>query len=98
MHKISRLVHRAEVALGSNLAAAAELNSSPLSGLKQTAFKIAIRSTSSTIRTRAELEQLGNALLEPLFPVARGIRLLGVSLSSLAEEQAEREPEFSLPR
>jgi DNA polymerase-4 len=50
------------------------------------------------IRTRTELEQLGNALLEPLFPVAKGIRLLGVSLSSLAEEQAEREPEFSLPR
>ena len=50
------------------------------------------------IRTRSELEQVGNALLEPLFPVERGIRLLGVSLSSLAEEQAEREPEFSLPR
>ena len=38
------------------------------------------------IRTRSELEQLSNALLEPLFPVARGVRLLGVSLSSLAEE------------
>jgi DNA polymerase-4 len=49
------------------------------------------------IRTRSELEQLGNALLEPLFPVAKGIRLLGVSLSSLAGEEAEREPEFSLP-
>jgi DNA polymerase IV len=48
------------------------------------------------IGTRAELEQLGNALLEPLFPVERGVRLLGVSLSSLAEE-SEREPEFSLP-
>jgi len=48
------------------------------------------------IRTRSELEQLGNTLLEPLFPVARGVRLLGISLSSLAEE-AEREPEFSLP-
>jgi DNA polymerase IV len=45
------------------------------------------------IRTRNELEQLGNALLEPLFPVARGIRLLGVSLSALAMEEAEREPE-----
>src|SRR3954451_10243104 len=45
------------------------------------------------IRTRNELEQLGNALLEPLFPVARGIRLLGVSLSALATEEAEREPE-----
>jgi len=50
------------------------------------------------IRTRTKLDQLGNALLEPLFSVARGIRLLGVSLSSLAEEQAEREPEFGLPR
>jgi DNA polymerase-4 len=49
------------------------------------------------IRTRSELEQLGNALLEPLFPVARGVRLLGISLSSLAVEEAEREPEFSLP-
>ena len=36
------------------------------------------------IGTRSELEQLGNALLEPLFPVAKGVRLLGVSLSSLA--------------
>ena len=49
------------------------------------------------IRTRNELEQLGNALLEPLFPVAKGVRLLGVSLSSLAVEEAERESEFSLP-
>ena len=36
------------------------------------------------IGTRSELEQLSNALLEPMFPVAKGIRLLGVSLSSLA--------------
>ena len=50
------------------------------------------------VRTRGELEELGNALLEPLFPVAKGIRLLGISLSLLAtEEEAEREPEFSLP-
>ncbi|MGA7865569.1 MAG: DNA polymerase IV [Stellaceae bacterium] len=49
------------------------------------------------IRTRSELEQLGNALLDPLFPVARGVRLLGVSLSSLDVEEPEREPEFSLP-
>ena len=48
------------------------------------------------IRTRSELEQLSNALLEPLFPVARGVRLLGVSLSSLAEE-SEGQPEFRLP-
>jgi DNA polymerase-4 len=49
------------------------------------------------IRTRSELEQLGNALLEPLFPVAKGVRLLGISLSSLAVEEAEREPVFRLP-
>jgi DNA polymerase-4 len=50
------------------------------------------------IRTRSELEQLGNALLEPLFPVVKGVRLLGISLSSLLVEQVEREPEFSLPQ
>ena len=55
------------------------------------------RTCQMQIRTRSELEQLGNALLEPLFPVARGVRLLGVSLSSLSTEEAEREPEFSLP-
>ena len=49
------------------------------------------------LTTLGELEQLGNALLEPLFPVVKGIRLLGISLSSLAAEEAEREPEFSLP-
>src|SRR5204862_3734704 len=48
------------------------------------------------IRTRSELEQLGDALLEPLFPVVRGIRLLGISMSSLAAEEAEQ-PEFNLP-
>jgi hypothetical protein len=50
------------------------------------------------IRTRSELEQLGNALLEPLFPVAKGVRLLGISLSSLAAEEAERELELSPPQ
>jgi DNA polymerase IV len=50
------------------------------------------------IRRRSELEQLGHALLEPLFPVEKGIRLLGIALSSLMPEEAEREPEFTLPR
>jgi DNA polymerase-4 len=61
-------------------------------------FRVITRSRTgqTQITTRSELEQLSNALLEPLFPVARGIRLLGVSLSALAEE-AERNPEFSLP-
>src|SRR5262249_10323946 len=58
-------------------------------------FQIITRSRTGQmqIRTRDELEQLGGALLEPLFPVARGIRLLGISMSSLAAEQGE-EREF----
>ena len=55
------------------------------------------RTSQRQIATRGELEQLGNALLEPLFPVAKGVRLLGISLSSLVAEEAEREGEFSLP-
>jgi DNA polymerase-4 len=49
------------------------------------------------IGTRNELEQLGNELLEPIFPVTKGIRLLGISLSSLAAEEAKLDREFSLP-
>jgi DNA polymerase-4 len=48
------------------------------------------------IGTRRELEQLGTELLAPLFPVTKGIRLLGISLSSLAAEKAEHDREFSL--
>jgi DNA polymerase IV len=61
-------------------------------------FRIITRSRTGQmpVRTRSELEQLGDALLEPLFPVAKGIRLLGISMSSLAAEEAEQ-PEFSLP-
>jgi len=61
-------------------------------------FQIITRSRTGQmpVRTRSELEQLGDALLEPLFPLVRGIRLLGISMSSLAAEEAEQ-PEFSLP-
>ncbi len=45
------------------------------------------RTGQTQIRTRSELEDLGNALLKPLFPVTRGIRLLGLSLSSLAAQE-----------
>src|SRR6476660_2297583 len=50
------------------------------------------RTGQTQIQTRSELEELVNALLEPLFPITKGVRLLGVSLSSLAEESAG-EPE-----
>jgi DNA polymerase IV len=55
------------------------------------------RTGQTQIRTRNELEELCNALLEPLFPVAKGIRLLGISLSSLVVEETERARGFSLP-
>jgi DNA polymerase-4 len=54
------------------------------------------RTGQTQIGTRSELEQFGYALLEPLFPVAKGVRLLGISLSSLAGENAG-ESELSLP-
>jgi DNA polymerase-4 len=55
------------------------------------------RTGQTQITTRNELEQLGNALLEPVFPVARGVRLLGISLSSLAVREAERADDLELP-
>jgi hypothetical protein len=53
------------------------------------------RTGQTQIKTRSELEQLGNALLEPLFPVTKGVRLLGLSLSSLA---ARSSPARTAPR
>ena len=47
------------------------------------------RTALTPISSRSELEQLGNALLEPLFPVRRGIRLLGITMSSLTGTKAE---------
>ncbi len=46
--------------------------------------------------TQAEIEQLSYALLEPLFPVTKGIRLLGMTLSSLGGKQLESEPQLRL--
>jgi DNA polymerase-4 len=54
------------------------------------------RTLETIIGTRAELEQLSRFLLEPVFPVQRGIRLLGVSLSSLRGDPAERVPQLRL--
>jgi DNA polymerase IV len=54
------------------------------------------RTAQALFSTRAEIEQLSYALLEPLFPVTKGIRLLGTTLSSLGENQPESEPQLSL--
>lgn len=54
------------------------------------------RTSAAFIATRAELDQIALALLGPIFPVQRGIRLLGVTLSSLSEERSTREDQLSL--
>jgi len=54
------------------------------------------RTGQALLSTRAEIEQVSYALLEPLFPVTKGIRLLGMTLSSLAEKQLESEPQLNL--
>jgi DNA polymerase IV len=48
------------------------------------------RTNQAPIGSRGELEELSNLLLAPLFPVAKGIRLLGISLSSLAPQRERR--------
>jgi DNA polymerase-4 len=44
------------------------------------------RTVPAPVASRAAIEAIASALLGPLFPVSKGIRLLGVTLSSLATE------------
>ncbi len=44
------------------------------------------RTVEAPVTSRAAIEAIASSLLEPLFPVIKGIRLLGVTLSSLAAE------------
>ena len=44
------------------------------------------RTVEAPVASRAAIETVVSELLEPLFPVSKGIRLLGVTLSSLAAE------------
>jgi len=50
------------------------------------------RTGEESVTTRADLDALSTMLLETVFPLTKGIRLLGVSLSSLAS------PEQALPK
>jgi len=50
----------------------------------------------SHIATQAELERLALALLGPVFPAPRGIRLLGVTLSSLDAERLKSGDQLNL--
>ena len=54
------------------------------------------RTGQTPIVTRAEIDQLSDTLLEAVFPVSKGIRLLGISLSSLGDKQAEGKRQLSL--
>ena len=49
------------------------------------------RSLSGEVESRSVLEQVSLELLSALFPIPKGVRLLGVTLSSL---NTEREPDF----
>lgn len=52
--------------------------------------------TARPVSASDEVEHLTHALLAPLFPSAKGIRLLGVTLSTLDGEEAEPEGQLSL--
>jgi DNA polymerase IV len=66
--------------------------------VKHADFSQARRSKTGTaaISSGRELEQVSLGLLEPFFPVPRGIRLLGVTLSSLEDGPAEAEAQLRL--
>jgi DNA polymerase-4 len=48
------------------------------------------------VTTHAEFEQVSFALLGPVFPVQKGIRLLGVTMSSLGESQVKADGQLNL--
>lgn len=47
------------------------------------------RTVERGVRGAGELSAIANALLEPLFPVEKGVRLLGVTLSSLEADKGD---------
>ena len=61
-------------------------------------FRIITRSRSGLVPvvSREELAQFTRVLLEGVFPVGKGIRLLGVSMSSLGEKDERAEAQLSL--
>ncbi|HET7680602.1 MAG TPA: DNA polymerase IV [Xanthobacteraceae bacterium] len=54
------------------------------------------RTGEAPVASQAELERFSYALLEPIFPARLGIRLLGVTLSSLDSEPPEQERQLTL--
>jgi DNA polymerase-4 len=66
--------------------------------VKYADFQIITRSRTvhASIRSEDELRALANGLLEATFPTPKGIRLLGVTLSSLLSGADEEKPQLSL--
>jgi DNA polymerase-4 len=59
--------------------------------------QISRRSTAAApVATAAELEASALALLRPLFPSPAGVRLLGVTLSSLGAAERSSDPQLAL--
>ncbi len=54
------------------------------------------RTAAAPIASQDELERVSLALLEPLFPVPKGVRLLGVTLSTLNDQPRDAEPQLRL--
>ncbi|PZR86548.1 MAG: DNA polymerase IV [Hyphomicrobiales bacterium] len=54
------------------------------------------RTVDGAINSLADLERLSLGLLEPLLPTGKGVRLLGISLSSLTQAQATGRRQLSL--
>lgn len=66
--------------------------------VKYADFQVVTRSRtiSEPFAGREEVERFAKALLDPLFPVAKGIRLIGVTVSALNEAAASPEPDRQL--
>jgi DNA polymerase IV len=54
------------------------------------------KSVGDTVNSLLDLERLSLGLLEPLLPTEKGVRLLGISLSSLAQAQTAGRRQLSL--
>jgi DNA polymerase-4 len=54
------------------------------------------RSTPTPIGSRLDVERISLDMLARLFPIQKGVRLLGISLSALAAERPEENPQMHL--
>jgi DNA polymerase-4 len=55
------------------------------------------RTASGTIMAAADMEGLAADLLEPLFPIPKGIRLIGVTVSGLEDHNIDTREQIQLP-